>query len=227
YLNTDREQVPTVIRLVAQKGGAVSKNPEVAVDGLEDFQDNPDRPYNAMVKNLYGQALVSYSKGDNLHALSLLKKAEELDPVQPQVEVLLEKIQGPSEKTSDPLEQVRDALKKGKTEEAQAKLEDYLDAHPDDPDALALKDQIEGHPKPAKKAAPKVKKASKEKPTPQSEQAIQAKADQAYNLGLNSYRQNDFATAKKFWEETLEIMPTHVQAQRNLERLKREHPDLK
>lgn len=28
-------------------------------------------------------------------------------------------------------------------------------------------------------------------------------------------------------EETLEIMPTHVQAQRNLERLKREHPDLK
>lgn len=228
YLNTDREQVPVMVRLVAStKGGAVPQATVVSTEGLTDFEDNPDRPYNIMVKNLYEKALDNYSKGDNVHALSLLKKAEELDPLQPQVEALLEKIQGPSESTLGPLDEVRAALKKGRTEEAQAKLEDYLDAHPDDQEALALKDQIEGRSKPVRKAATKAKKAAIEKPTPQSSEAIQAKADQAYNLGLDSYRQGDYAAAKKFWEETLQIQPTHLQAQRNLERLKEDHPDLK
>ena len=227
YINTDREQVPVMVRLTAaEKGGVVPQKTAVSVEGLEDFEDNPDRPYNTMVKNLYEKALENYSKGDNVHALSLLKKAEELDPLQPQVEALLEKIQGPSEKALDPLDGIRAALKKGKTEEAQAKLEDYLDAHPDDEEALALKAQIEGHPKAVKKTAPKVKKAPVEKPTPQSSEAAQAKADQAYNLGLDSYRQGDYAAAKKFWEETLQIQPTHLQAQRNLARLKEEHPNL-
>jgi len=226
YLTSDREQVPVVVRLVATNDGVASKNVAVSIDGLEDFQDNPDRPYNTMVKNLYGQAVESYSKGDNLHALSLLKKAEELDPLQPQVEALLEKIQGPGDKPTSPLDQVRADMKKGKMEEAQAKLEDYLDEHPDDEDALALKDKLEG--KHHKKNAPKTKKPAVEKtPPPQNMEDSQAKADQAYNLGLDSYRQGDYAAAKKFWEETLEIQPTHLQAQRNLERLKQEHPDLK
>jgi Tfp pilus assembly protein PilF len=53
-----------------------------------------------------------------------------------------------------------------------------------------------------------------------------AKADEAYNLGLESYRKDDFASAKKFWEEALQIDPHYIQAQQNLNRLTQEHPGL-
>lgn len=53
-----------------------------------------------------------------------------------------------------------------------------------------------------------------------------AKADRAYNLGLESYRQEDYAAAKKFWEETLLIDPRHEKAKRNLARLQKTHPNL-
>ena len=58
-------------------------------------------------------------------------------------------------------------------------------------------------------------------------QDSQSKADEAYNLGLESYRKEDYASARKFWEETLRFQPNHPQAKRNLDRLKEEHPDLK
>jgi tetratricopeptide (TPR) repeat protein len=58
-------------------------------------------------------------------------------------------------------------------------------------------------------------------------QGQQSKADEVYNLGLESYRKEDYASAKKFWEETLELQPNHLQARRNLERLREEHPELK
>jgi tetratricopeptide (TPR) repeat protein len=54
-----------------------------------------------------------------------------------------------------------------------------------------------------------------------------AKADAAYNLGLESYRKDDFASAKRFWEEAIEADPQYLQARQNLERLQRDHPELK
>ena len=225
-LDSDDQQTPVVIRLTAGKADETGKT---AVEGLEEYQDNPDHPYHAMVKNLYDQATASYSKGDNLHALDFLKKAEQLDPLQPQVQDLIDKIRGPSEKADDPLEKVKDALKKDKKEEALAKVMDYLDQHPDDEEALALKDKIEdkaNEPKPKPTVRPK-KTSTEKSPIQESDQERQAKADQVYNLGLDSYRKGDLGAAKKFWEETLEIEPTHAQAQRNLDRLKEEHPELK
>jgi tetratricopeptide (TPR) repeat protein len=53
----------------------------------------------------------------------------------------------------------------------------------------------------------------------------QAKADEAYNLGLDSYRKDDYVSAKKFWEQTLQIDPQYIQAQQNLDRLNQEHPN--
>jgi tetratricopeptide (TPR) repeat protein len=268
YLDSDHEEVPASIRL-SIKNGNKGENP--GADSLDDYQENPDHPYNAMVKNFYEQAVVSYGKGDNLHALELLKKAEELDPSQPQVEALVQKIQGPSDASSNgPLDQVRDALKKGNQEEALAKLEDYLDEHPDDEDALELKDQIEGKSGSVNALQNALAKAKEEEQTGETSQAIkwykkalsldpqneeataalsrlntatkhsagkkkphltdadaQAQADQSYNLGLESYRKDDYASAKRFWEETLQILPTHLQARQNLDRLKTEHPELK
>ena len=53
----------------------------------------------------------------------------------------------------------------------------------------------------------------------------QSKADEVYNLGLDSYRKDDYVSAKKFWEETLQIDPHYIQAQQNLDRLNQEHPN--
>ncbi len=52
----------------------------------------------------------------------------------------------------------------------------------------------------------------------------QAKADEAYNLGLDSYRKDDYVSAKKFWEQTLQIDPHYIQARQNLDRLNQEQP---
>lgn len=54
-----------------------------------------------------------------------------------------------------------------------------------------------------------------------------AKADEAYNIGLESYRKGDLQSAKKFWSAALELDPKQIQAKRNLERLLEEHPELK
>ncbi len=195
-----------------------------------EFKPNHDRPYNRMVKILYEQAVESYANGDTLDTVNYLKEAEKIDPIQPQVQDFLGKLQGPPENPVDPLEKVKESLKNGKNEEALAELDDYLDDHPDDEEALKLKDKIESarpHPKVKKHAAGKEKASLKKTPTSQDDQAAQAQADQAYNLGLDSYRQGDYAAAKKFWEETLEIEPTHLQARHNLDRLLEDHPELK
>jgi tetratricopeptide (TPR) repeat protein len=80
----------------------------------------------------------------------------------------------------------------------------------------------------SKKEAKKDKKNSKksQKMAPEDSDDAQAEADQTYNLGLESYRNGNYADAEKFWQQTLEIDPNHVQAKKNLIRLKAEHPDL-
>ncbi len=55
----------------------------------------------------------------------------------------------------------------------------------------------------------------------------ESKADEAYNLGLDSYRNGDLDDAKKFWNQAIELNPQHLQAKRDLERLIEEHPEFK
>ena len=107
-------------------------------------------------------------------------------------------------------------------------MDDILLSDPNNEKALALKKEIEGkHKKSHPKTVPETPQAKPQKaPAPINEKEAQAKADQAYNLGLESYRKNDYAAAKKFWEDTLQILPTHAQARRNLERLQEDHPEL-
>ncbi|HEY5039308.1 MAG TPA: hypothetical protein VIJ93_09580, partial [bacterium] len=63
--------------------------------------------------------------------------------------------------------------------------------------------------------------------THKNSEDAQAGADEAYNLGLESYRKGDLAGAKKFWSETIRLNPQYVQARRNLDRLIEENPQLK
>lgn len=231
YSEIAKELDPTIIDENGSASTLQGANNSDLVFRVPEFVPNPDRPYNSMVQSFYNEAVESYSNGDNLDAINYLTKAKKLDPVQPQVNEFLDKIQGPTEQPDDPLAKIREALKNGKNEEALAKLDDYLDQHPDDEEALELKDKIEGRavtPKTKKKSSRKIKKLFAEKTPPtQSDKSLQAEADQAYNLGLDSYRQGDYAAAEKFWEQTLVLQPNHIQAQRNLERLKQEHADLK
>lgn len=226
FLNAEQDSVPVALQL-GSKTGTTGK--DIPAEAEEEYEENPDHPYHAMVRSLYEQAVEDLAKGDRFHALSHLKKASDLDPLQPQVRNLLEKTQGPPSKTVDPVEQARTVWKSGNKDGALSQLDDILSNDPDNEKALALKKEIAGKQKKARsKSIPetpqvKVRKA----PAPMNEKEAQAKADQAYNLGLESYRKNDYAAAKKFWMETLQILPTHTQARRNLDRLLEDHPELK
>ena len=237
-LNSDREQVPVIIALSPNLENKPEKTP---VETLEDYQENPDHPYHSMAKNLYDTAVQDYERGDNLSALSRLRKAEKLDPSQPQIQTLLQKLEstsiGPS---GDLFTEAETAFKKGNKEEALAKIMDYLDQYPGNEKGEKLKDQIVGNdvsdasktkkisnPRKKKKEQASLKTAvKKNQALSQDGEDIQSQADQVYNLGLDSYRKGDFSAAKKFWEQTIVIQPNHLQAQRNLQRLKEEHPDL-
>lgn len=226
FLNAEQDSVPVALQL-GSKTGIAGK--DIPAEAEEEYEENSDHPYHAMVRSLYERALEDLAKGDRFHALSHLKKASDLDPLQPQVRNLLEKIQGPASKTIDPVEQARTTWESGNKEGALSKLDDILSNDPDNEKALTLKKDIQGKQKKTRsKPVPDAPRTKARKiSTPVNEKEIQAKADQAYNLGLESYRKSDYAAAKKFWAETLQILPTHTQARRNLDRLLEDHPELK
>jgi Tfp pilus assembly protein PilF len=153
-----------------------------------------------------------------------------LDPAQTQVALFLAKLlEKPAQDSSAFLDQARADWKNGNTEQALAELEDYLNDHSDDEAALKLKKHIEASIGAKKRRKPRAEAAPVQAPIPTPVQAMasqdqQAQADEAYNLGLDSYRKGDYAAARKFWEQTLKIQPNHLQAKRNMERLNRDHP---
>ena len=135
----------------------------------------------------------------------------------------------PAQDSSAFLDQARADWKNGNAEQALAELEDYLNDHPGDEAALKLKKHIEASVGAKKRRKPRVEAAPDLAPAPtpvpvMASQDQQAQADEAYNLGLDSYRKGDYAAARKFWEQTLKIQSNHLQAKRNLERLNKDHP---
>lgn len=234
-INADGEEVPAAVRLSA--GSSRDSTASQSADG-EEFQEDPDRPFNKMVKTLYDRAAEDRALGQNEDALTLLKKAQELDPLQPQVQALLEKVRSSmiNAPSSPPLNQtsvetdVDNDLKpdsdvrvgsKGKKEKS---FTDHSLGSSGQRKSEFDKSVAEDL-GPQTGLTYKHKKKSK-KPRSTRSADIRAEADQAYNLGLESYRQGDYDDAKKFWEQTLDIDPNHVQAKRNLTRLETEHPDL-
>jgi tetratricopeptide (TPR) repeat protein len=101
------------------------------------------------------------------------------------------------------------ALKAGNKKKAEADLAEIQELSPNHPKLASWKEKI------------------KELSGNGVPEDSQAKADTAYNLGLESYRKGDLASAKKFWTQALELNPQSTQARRNIDRLSREHPELK
>jgi hypothetical protein len=230
FADVDGEEMPVIIKLASK--AAPDDSRESTSFSAEDFQENPDRPFNTTVKNLYLKAMEDFSNGDEGAALDLLRKAMDLDPTQPQIKSLFKKLQLKAEpQIPTALKKAADDFKKGEKEQALAELQDYLDEHPDDKKALELRDEIEDsagikkHSQPQKVVVAKTPTHSSKPQSPPTQDQL-AQADAAYNLGLKSYANDDFAAAKKFWEETLKLQPNHSQAKHNLERLQEEHPEL-
>jgi hypothetical protein len=91
FVNVDNEQMPAVIHLDTNAQGTDPASNDLPA-GVEAFQEDSDRPYNKMVETLYNRAVEDYGKDQPDDALALLKKAQELDPIQPQVQGLLDKV---------------------------------------------------------------------------------------------------------------------------------------
>ena len=83
FVKADQDQVPVVVNLIPQEGKKGTNGNADAF--IPDFQENPDHPFNSMVKSLYTEAIQAYSAGDKAGALGYLNKATDLDPTQAQV----------------------------------------------------------------------------------------------------------------------------------------------
>jgi tetratricopeptide (TPR) repeat protein len=228
FVNVDNEQMPAILHLDT---GAQDQS-DTASDlpaGVDAFQEDSDRPYNKMVETLYNRAVEDYGKDQPDDALALLKKAQELDPIQPQVQSLLEKVR---------LSLSDSGYKAGLTNASSVDTDVEKDFQPaNSPGSknktkLTKDESIASYFKTSEtvKTPKKKKSGSKKQKTKNlvslTSEGVQAESDQTYNLGLESYRSGNYADAKKYWEQTLVINPNHLQAKRNLSRLKAEHPDL-
>jgi len=102
FLNAEQDSVPVALQLGSK---STAEGISISGDAQPEYDENMDHPYHAMVRSLYDQAVSDLAKGDRFHALSHLKKATELDPLQPQVRDLLDKTEGPATETVDPIDQ--------------------------------------------------------------------------------------------------------------------------
>jgi tetratricopeptide (TPR) repeat protein len=203
---------------------------EEGVDPWMQWHGDPTRPYNGVVQGLFVSAVKSY-RADRLdEAMKTLDKALALDPSQPQVLDLREKmLEGAGSPTRrKDLREAKKLLKNGDPEAALKITDALLALDAKDEEASILKKKIEAvlegkNPKPVRQA----RKPRKESAAPSEDPLSQGRADQAYNLGLESYRKGNWGGAKSFWEQALQNNPHHLQARRALERLQAEQPNMK
>jgi len=283
---------------------------------LENFQNEPDRPYNRLVRNFFEEAVEHHRHGRYTEALQSLAEAQNLDPGHSLVLRLRDRIESEYADAilSKDVERAKDQWKENNGEIAEEILENVLKKNPRFQPALELKSKIlesaqteeksklvpllerarnaekNDHFAGAKNAYERVLKidpanqeardgverltalvdplqqkindlkealqANRKEQAERDLQGIkelspnhpkirywieqvaemsaentkddsQAGADEAYNLGLESYRKGDLAGAKKFWSECVRLNPQYVQARRNLDRLIEENPQLK
>ncbi len=144
------------------------------------------------------------SSGDLLKARIFYGKALHLKPGQADWTSEMDKL---NRKLAQ--EKFEAAIKEKNPAEARSTFEKLKTLDPNNPQLADWKKQLDGL------------------RTPVSGDDAQAQADQFYNMGLQRYRDNDWAGAKKAWEEALKIQPNHQKAADNLQRLIDAHPELK
>lgn len=147
--------------------------------------------------------------GQYMAAQKYYEKALKADPGNKEAVEGLERVKALVEPLEAKLEELGKAVKAGDKVRAEKLVAEIKELDPDNARLKILE-------KKAGELGPKTTALDAE-----------AKAAEAFDLGLKSYGNNDFASAKKFWSEALQWNPKHVQARRNLDRLLEEHPELK
>jgi tetratricopeptide (TPR) repeat protein len=194
------------------------------------WRADPSRPYNRVVQGLFQTAVKNVRAGRVEEAMKSLDQALDLDSSNPQVLDLREHLvagEGSPKRVQEIVE-IQRLLKDGSPKAALEKADALLAQNATDVEILELKRKIEavlenGNPRSGKKKQ-RVREAVK---PPAEDPDARGRADQAYNLGLESYRKGNWAGAKSFWDQALQNDPHHLQARRALDRLLAEQPSLK
>jgi tetratricopeptide (TPR) repeat protein len=202
--------------------------PEETLDPWLQWHSDPSRPYNRVVQGLFISAVKSYRAERMDEAMKDLDKALTLDASNPQVIELREKIlegEGSPTRLQD-LREAKSLLKNGNPKAALAKADVLLAMDATDAEALALKKKIEAVLEGAEPKSVRKRRARLKTMVPSEDPEARGRADQAYNLGLESYRKGNWGAARSFWEQALQNDPHYLQARRALDRLKAEQPGL-
>lgn len=239
-MDKDNQQVQKLKKLIESENSETQAEKDVAraeslwEDGdLEDasqavekvLQDNPDYPQALALKKKMEESageqmkkeadasleIASQKEKDSkyLEAQKYFEKVLKVDPGNPEAVKGLERVRA----LVDPVDGKLVDLEKAVNGDEKAKAEKLVaEIKKMDPQNSALK---------------KWEKRVAAMAAPSSTLDSEAKADEAYNLGLQSYRNNDLMSAKKFWSDALELNPGNQQARRNLDRLLEDHPELK
>jgi hypothetical protein len=217
---------------------------ETDLTSVISFNSDPDRPYNNLVKNFFDKALLELRNKNYSQALESINQAQKLDPDNSQVQSLKNIIESKNSNVllDRKVEEAKEQLVEGNVEEANEIVSGILQQRPDFQAALDLEEKIKesNNMNDSKETQSDLRRTEKKErknhlmkkkasllPSNGSEQDSKSKADEAYNLGLQSYRNGDLAGAKKFWNDVLGLDPGNQQARRYLDRLLEEHPELK
>jgi tetratricopeptide (TPR) repeat protein len=203
-LDPTQAQVQTFRRMI--QAGSLEKPSGTPTSGVKPShgQDDGDHPDGESAEDLANGAKKAESNGDLIKARILYGKAVRLKPDQSDWTSALDQI---NRKLA--LQKFNTAIKDKNVTEAKSAFAKLKALDPDNSKLADWKKQLD------------VLQA----PAPKSQ--ADAQADDFYNQGLNSYRAEDWAGAKKYWEETLKIKPNHLMATQNLEKLIAVHPELK
>lgn len=194
----------------------------------ERWEGDPSRPFNRVVEGLFRSAVRDARAGHPQGAREALAKALTLDPTNPKVLDLREHLREASGDGAHRavLDEARRALKRGDPHAALASLDKLDDAGGEDPEAAALRQKALAATQGDGEKKKRVRKKARVSAAPVEDQDAKARADEAYNLGLESYRKGNWAGAQSFWEQALKNDPNHRASRKALDRLLAEQPGL-
>jgi tetratricopeptide (TPR) repeat protein len=204
-LDPTQTQVQSFRQLILAGADEIPQG-EQTTPGVTSSKERPDDKLSSTenADDLAARAKKAELNGDLLKARTFYEKALNLKPNEPdwssKIGLLNRKLA---------LEKFKIALKEKNLAEARTAFEKLKALDPNNPQLPDWKKQLDSL------------------QSPSIGDDSQAQADQFYNMGLESYRNNDYAGAKKYWQEALKLQPNHQQAANNLQRLIDEHPELK
>lgn len=188
----------------------ISKNPgfQPAMELQAQIKDDMRNKVAGQVKEFLGRAQREEGENHFGEAQKDYRKILDLDPQNKATLEGMSRVSGEADVLQDKINGLEKAVQAGQKEKARYYWNEIRKLSPENPKLGLWKQKVDALPL-------------------DSVEGSAAKADEAYNLGLESYRKGDLQSAKKFWVAALESDPKHIQAKRNLERLLGEHPELK